>query len=122
MITFTKNKLLLLHRMSLQTPGGDFSFSDNGAIDRIIEEAYESEKYVTREEVAAFLCCSVITKQPFKTENTGAGIYIMLAFLEVNGVRMNPEPGEVVEIARSVEDGSFGYDSLLNWILEKEYR
>ncbi len=122
MITFTKAKLTLLHRMSLQTPGGDFSVKNDEVMDRILDEAYNSGKYRSREEVAAYLGFSIIYERPFAIENTGAGMYIMLAFLEVNGVRMNPEPAEVVEIAHSAANGAADYEKFLSWILEKEYR
>ncbi|MDD6094547.1 MAG: hypothetical protein PUC29_02260 [Clostridia bacterium] len=122
MIAFTKNKLLLLHKMALQTPGGDFSIKDNVCIDSMLDEAFNTDKYLTKEEKAAYLGFSIITKQPFALENTGAGIYIMLSFLEVNGVKMNPETEEVVEIGRGIADGRIDYEGVLNWIQEKEFR
>lgn len=122
MIAFTKNKLLLLHKMALQTPGGDFSIKDNDSINNMLDEAFNTDKYPTKEEKAAYLGFSIITKQPFALENTGAGMYIMLSFLEVNGVKMNPETEEVVEIGRGIAEGKVTLDDLLNWILEKEYR
>ena len=46
------------------------------------------------------------------------GIYVMLSFLEMNGVRIKCTDDELVDIGLSVADGSMRYEELLQWVLE----
>ena len=45
-------------------------------------------------------------------------MYVMLTFLEVNGVRLQCTDEEIVHAGLSLADGSMGYDELLAWIRE----
>ena len=43
-------------------------------------------------------------------------MYVMLTFLEVNGIHMECTNEEVVEAGLSVASGTMDYDSLLQWV------
>jgi death-on-curing protein len=45
-------------------------------------------------------------------------MYVMLTFLEVNGIRLQCTDEEIVRSGLSLADGSMGYDELLAWIRE----
>ena len=47
---------------------------------------------------------------------TPDAMYVMLTFLEVNGIHMECTNEEVVEVGLSVASGTMGYDSLLQWV------
>lgn len=50
--------------------------------------------------------------------NKRIGMYVMLTFLEVNGIRLDCTNAEIVTIGLAVADGSMGYESLLSWVRE----
>lgn len=43
-------------------------------------------------------------------------MYVMLTFLEVNGIRMNCSNDEVVQAALGVASGDMGYEGFLAWV------
>lgn len=45
-------------------------------------------------------------------------MYVMLTFLEVNGIRMECSNQDVVDTGLAVADGSMKYDALLQWVRE----
>ena len=47
---------------------------------------------------------------------TPDAMYVMLTFLEVNGIHMECTNEEVVEVGLSVASGTMGYDGLLQWV------
>lgn len=47
---------------------------------------------------------------------TPDAMYVMLTFLEVNGIHMECTNEEVVEVGLSVASGTMDYDVLLQWV------
>ena len=45
-------------------------------------------------------------------------MYVMLSFLEMNGIRINCTDEELVHVGLSVADGSMDYAELLEWVRE----
>ena len=74
------------------------------------------EFYPTKEEKGARLGYTLISDHVFVDGNKRIGIYVMLTFLEVNGIRMEYTDEEIVKIGLAVADGSMGYDELLAWV------
>ena len=48
--------------------------------------------------------------------NKRIGMYVMLTFLEVNGIRMDCTNDEVVEVGLAVASGAMNYETLLAWV------
>ena len=46
-------------------------------------------------------------------------MYVMLTFLEVNGVRLQCTDEEIVRAGLALADGSMDYDELLVWVRER---
>ena len=44
-------------------------------------------------------------------------MYVMLTFLEVNGIRLDCTNDEVVEVGLAVASGAMDYEALLAWVL-----
>ena len=124
MIKFSKDKVLLLHQLIAQETGGSVSVRDEGLLESALETAFSSfdgqEFYPTKEEKGARIGHSLISNHAFLDGNKRIGVYVMLTFLEVNGIRLDCTNEEVVHIGLSVADGSMDYDALLAWI--KEHR
>ena len=47
-------------------------------------------------------------------------MYVLLTFLEVNGIRIYPSEEEVVRVGLAVASGTMKYEELLEWILENK--
>ena len=124
MIKFSKDKVLLLHQLIAQETGGSVGIRDEGLLESALETAFSSfdgqEFYPTKEEKGACIGHSLISNHAFVDGNKRIGVYVMLTFLEVNGIRLDCTNEEVVHVGLSVADGSMDYDALLLWI--KEHR
>ena len=48
--------------------------------------------------------------------NKRIGMYVMLTFLEVNGIRLDCANDEVVEVGLAVASGAMDYEALLEWV------
>lgn len=78
--------------------------------------------YPTKEEKAARLGYSLITNHAFVDGNKRIGMYVMLTFLETNGIRIMYTDEDVIKIGLGVASGEIDYDTLLKWIIEHEIR
>ena len=122
MIRFSKEKILLLHRIMAQATGGSVGVRDEGLLESALEAAFSGfggvEFYPTKEEKAARLGFNLISNHAFVDGNKRIGMYVMLTFLEVNGIRMDCTNADVVHAGLSVADGTMDYDGLLKWVIE----
>ena len=80
------------------------------------------EFYPTKEEKAARLGYNLISNHAFVDGNKRIGMYVMLTFLEVNGIRVDCTNADVIHAGLSVADGSMDYEGLLEWVKEHSYR
>lgn len=124
MIRFSREKILLLHQLLAEATGGSVGVRDQGLLDSALEGAFsgfgDQEFYPTKEEKGARLGYSLISNHAFVDGNKRIGLYVMLSFLEMNGIRIKCTDEELIEIGLSVADGKMGYEELYKWILEHE--
>lgn len=122
MIRFSKEKVLLLHRIMAQATGGSVGVRDEGLLESALEAAFSEfggvEFYPTKEEKAARLGYSLISNHAFVDGNKRIGMYIMLTSLEVNGIHTDCTNEDVVFAGLSVAAGTMDYDGLLAWVRE----
>lgn len=122
MIKFSKEKVLLLHQLIAQETGGSVGVRDEGLLESALEAAFASfgdkELYPTKEEKGARLGHSLISNHAFVDGNKRIGVYVMLTFLEVNGIYLDCTNEDVVKTGLGVADGSMGYEELLAWVRE----
>lgn len=125
MIKFSQAKVLLLHQLLIEETGGADNVRDIGLLDSALESAFATfggqELYPTKEEKAARLGYALISNHAFVDGNKRIGMYVMLTFLEVNGIHMNCTNVDVVYAGLGVADGSIKYDGLLEWINEHKH-
>ena len=122
MIRFSKEKILLLHRIMAQATGGSIGIRDEGLLESALEAAFSGfggvEFYPTKEEKGARLGYNLISNHAFVDGNKRIGMYVMLTFLEVNGIHMDCSNEDVIHAGLSVAEGSMDYDGLLAWVRE----
>ena len=120
MIKFSKEKVLLLHQLLAEATGGSVGVRDEGLLDSALESAFsgfgDREFYPSKEEKGARLGFALISNHAFVDGNKRIGVYIMLTFLEMNGIRIQCTDEELIHIGLSVADGSMKYEELLQWV------
>ena len=122
MIRFSKEKILLLHQIMAQATCGSIGVRDEGLLESALEAAFSGfggvEFYPTKEEKGARLGYNLISNHAFVDGNKRIGMYVMLTFLEVNGIHMDCSNEDVIHAGLSVAEGSMDYDGLLAWVRE----
>ena len=120
MIRFSKEKVKLLHKMVAQETGGSIGVRDEGLLESALEIAFSSfggqEFYPTKEEKGARLGYNLISNHAFVDGNKRIGMYVMLTFLEVNGIYMDCTNEEVAAVGLAVASGNMEYETLLQWV------
>ena len=122
MIRFSREKVLLLHRLLTEETGGAADVRDLDLLDSALASAFQTfdgkELYPTKEEKAARIGYSLISNHAFVDGNKRIGMYILLTFLETNGIRLHPSVDDVARVGVAVARGEMDYDGLLAWIRE----
>ena len=121
MIRFSVDKVKLLHQLMAEETGGSVGVRDEGLLDSAIEGIYQTfdgvELYPSKEEKGARLGYSLISNHSFLDGNKRIGMYVMLTFLEVNGIRLDCTNEEVAKTGLAVASGEMGYEDLLIWVI-----
>ena len=122
MTKFSIDKVLLLHQYIAAETGGSVGLRDEGLLESALEGAFATfegkELYPTKEEKAARIGASLVSNNAFLDGNKRIGMYVMLTFLEVNGIRGECTDEDIVRAGLSLADGSMDYEKLLDWIRE----
>ena len=122
MIRFSKEKVLLLHKLLAEATGGSVGVRDEGLLDSALESAFsgfgDKEFYPSKEEKGARLGFTLISNHAFVDGNKRIGVFVMLSFLEMNGIKIRCTDEELVHVGLSVADGSIDYPELLEWVRE----
>ncbi len=124
MIKFSQEKVLLLHKLITEETGGDPNIRDLALLDSALESAFQTfdgqELYPSKEEKGARIGYALISNHAFVDGNKRIGMYVLLTFLEVNGIRIYPSEEEVVRVGLEVASGKMEYAELLEWILDNK--
>ena len=117
MIKISKEKVLLLHQVMAEATGGDVGVRDEALLESAIENIYATfdgvELYPTKEEKAAQLGYSLISNHAFTDGNKRIGMYIMISFLELNGVPIDATNEEVAALGLAVAAGGADGEAVL---------
>lgn len=124
MIRFSKEKVLLLHQILIEQTGGEAGVRDMGLLESALascEMTFDGrELFPSKEEKAARLAVGLVSNHAFVDGNKRIGVYVMLTFLEVNGIRLQVTDDELVEIGISLARNTTTYEALLQWIYQHE--
>ena len=120
MIKIDNDKVLLLHQLLIEETGGEPNLRDIKLLDSSIQQIYQTfdgeELYKTKEEKAARLGYSLISNHAFVDGNKRIGMYVMLTFLEVNGLNVSFTNDEIVNIGMRIASSKMSYEELLDEI------
>ena len=120
MIKFTVNEALMLHKLIAAKTGGSVGVRDIGLVESALEGAYQTfggvELYPSLIEKGARLGYSLISNHAFVDGNKRIGMLVMLVFLEVNGIEIGADNGEIIRVGLGVAAGEIDYEGLLEAI------
>ena len=120
MKSLTADTITALHRLMTDASGGSHGLRDRGLLESAAASPYQAfggvEAYPTLAEKAARLCYALVANHSFVDGNKRIGIFVMLVFLEVNGICLNCTNEDVVDFGLSVASGDMKYDEILEWI------
>ena len=115
-----KEMVLLLHQLMAQATGGSIGVRDDGLLESALESCFATfdgqELYPTKIEKAAKLGYSLVSNHAFIDGNKRIGIYVMLTFLEINGIKIVAENQDIVNIGLSLANGTMKYQDLVDWL------
>ena len=121
MISFSIEKVKLLHKHLAEETGGSVGVRDEGLLNSAIKGIYQTfdgkELYPTKEEKGARLGYSLISNHSFLDGNKRIGMYVMLTFLEVNGIKLECTDDDIVNAGLGVASGKMNYEDLLFWVM-----
>ena len=120
MKTLSKEQVLRLHNALLETFGGTAGIRDDGLLESALNAPFATfggqYLYPSVQAKAAQLGFGLVCNHPFVDGNKRIGMYVMLTFLEVNGIRLDCTNDEVVEVGLAVASGAMDYEVLLAWV------
>ncbi len=97
---------------------------DVGLLESALEAPYMTfdgkDLFPTKEEKAARLCAGLVSNHAFVDGNKRIGVYVLLTFLEVNGISLEATDEELIEIGLSLAKSEMKYEDLLIWIKTHE--
>lgn len=116
----TVKQVIGLHSRLIQATGGLDGVRDVRLIESSLSSAFTTyfgvDHYPSIEEKAARLCYSLINNHAFLDGNKRIGIYVMLVFLELNGIVLKQTDEEIVKLGIGVASSELDYDSILEYI------
>ena len=122
MIKLDAEKVKLLHQLMAEATGGSIGVRDEGLLESALESAFATfdgaELYPTKEEKAAKICNSMIVNHAFVDGNKRIGVYVMLSFLALNGIRTDESDEDIVALGLGVAEGKLSREDILCWIME----
>lgn len=116
----TVEQVIELHSRLIQATGGLDGVRDAGLVESSLSSAFSSyfgiEKYPSIEEKAARLCYSLVNNPAFLDGNKRIGVYVMIIFLELNGIVLNQTDEEIVKLGLGVAASELDYNAILEYI------
>ena len=120
MTKISSEKIKLLHQLMAEATGGSIGVRDEGLLDSAVESAFTTfdgiELYPSKEEKAAKLGYSLVSNHAFVDGNKRIGVYVMISFLELNGIHIESSDEDVIVLGLGVADGSMSQEDVLGWI------
>ena len=117
-----QERVLLIHSQMMHKYGGIEGIRDEGLLDSAINTPFQTfggiELYPTLFDKAARLGYGLIKNHPFLDANKRTGTGAMLVFLTINGINLNFDDDDLINLIYKVADDSIDYYDLLKWLKE----
>ena len=121
MILLNKEQIKHLHSKLVMETGGIDGVRDEGLLDSALSVPFQSfggeELYPSIPQKAARLCYGLIKNHVFLDGNKRIGVYVMLVFLELNGMEIECSDEELIALGLGVAAGKFKDEEIMLWIV-----
>lgn len=121
MIRLTRQQVILLHKKLIATSDGSPEILDDGLPDSAMNAPFQTfsrtELYPTIIEKAARLWYSLIKNNAFVDGNKRIGAHTMLVFLALNGIEVEYEDNDFIQLVLGVAAGEISDQQLLTRLL-----
>lgn len=122
MILLNREQILYLHSKLINATGGSDGIRDDGLLDSARHAPFQAfggeELYPSVSRKAARLCYGLIENHAFYDGNKRIGVYVMLVFLELNGLVVDCVDEELVDLGLGVASGAMEDEDIFLWILD----
>ncbi len=119
----TRDNILAIYSLVTESTGGSVGIREEGLLISALEAPYQTfdgeELFPTLLEKAVRLGYGLVANHPFVDGNKRVGILVMLTFLELNGISLEFNDIEIVDMALGVASGKYKYEDLLQVINAK---
>ena len=119
----TRENILTIYALVTESTGGSVGIREEGLLISALEAPYQTfdgiELFPTLVEKAVRLGYGLVANHPFVDGNKRVGILVMLTFLELNGISLEFNDIEIVDMALGVASGKYKYEDLLQVIKAK---
>lgn len=116
----TKKQVILLHKDLIAVSGGSDEIRDDGLLDSALNAPFQTfsgtELYPSLLEKAARLGYGLIKNHPFVDENKRIGTHTMLVFLMLNGIEIQYQDEELIQLILGIASGMYDDRQLLVWL------
>ena len=113
------NDVLAIHIDQTTRYGGDASIRDIGLLESAIAQprAGVGDGYLHTFpfEMAAAYLFHIVMNHPFVDGNKRTGTVAALVFLDLNGIEISAEPGEIADLTLGVTAGKFDKHYVADW-------
>jgi len=121
MIKLNIRDVLSLHKMVCSATGGISEVRDMGILESAIYHSYASfegkDLYKTIAEKASRHAYGIIRNHPFLDGNKRTGLFVMLVFLELNGIKLKFSQSELVDLGTIIAKGIVDSQHIEKWII-----
>ena len=121
MILLSREQILYLHSKLIKATGGIDGIRDERLLDSALHTPFQGfggeELYPSVPRKAARLCYGLIQNHAFYDGNKRIGVYVMLVFLELNGIVIDCVDEELVDLGLGVAAGAMRNEDIVIWIL-----
>ncbi len=108
-----------IHFDQLRLHGGRSGLRDENALESALARPQNRSVYDTTADLAAFAAAygfGLVSSHPFVDGNKRVGFLAMYVFLALNGVEIEAEEAEVVELMVAVADGRCHETGIAAWL------
>ncbi len=116
----SREQVLSLHRALIAVSGGSAEIREEGLLDSALNAPFQTfsgtELYPTVSEKAARLGFGLIKNHPFVDGNKRIGVHTMLVFLMLNGIELEYQDKDLIQLILDTASGGCDDKQLLDWI------
>lgn len=116
----TREQVMKLHQVLIETSGGSLGIRDEGMLDSALKTPLQTfdkrELFPTILDKATRLAFGLIKNHPFIDGNKRIGTHAMLIFLALNNIMLSYKDKELIDIIFKVASDRADENDLYNWI------